>query len=166
MNESMYSLVDLDEISMYVALKQNWDNTTRIRILEEYKDFLRASCDSATRPTLAVDMLWHEHILNTRSYEDYCLRHFGSIIHHVPCIDDAYRERLSGIIGRKLVSIDDGDPQIDARANCSGGAPPISAPEIRMVFANCGSGNPPQQDPVLVAAGNCTSPSPLPTPPQ
>ncbi|WP_338846033.1 hypothetical protein V8J88_20060 [Massilia sp. W12] len=35
-------------------------------------------------PSQAVDLLWHEFILCTRQYEDFCQRAFGRFLHHAP----------------------------------------------------------------------------------
>ena len=35
-------------------------------------------------PSKAVDALWHEFILHTRSYEAFCQRAFGRTLHHTP----------------------------------------------------------------------------------
>jgi len=47
--------------------------------------FLSASCSaSGSVPTLEVDEAWHEFILHTKQYADYCSQKFGRFIHHVP----------------------------------------------------------------------------------
>lgn len=35
-------------------------------------------------PSLLVDNVWHEFILCTKAYEEYCARNFGRLIHHDP----------------------------------------------------------------------------------
>lgn len=35
-------------------------------------------------PSKAIDKLWHAFILDTKNYESYCKRAFGSTFHHVP----------------------------------------------------------------------------------
>jgi hypothetical protein len=35
-------------------------------------------------PSRAVDVLWHEFILHTRAYQDWCQRALGSFLHHTP----------------------------------------------------------------------------------
>ncbi len=35
-------------------------------------------------PSQAVDVAWHEFILNTRRYHQYCQRAFGRYLHHTP----------------------------------------------------------------------------------
>lgn len=35
-------------------------------------------------PSQVVDDLWHEFILHTRAYEDFCKQAFGGLLHHTP----------------------------------------------------------------------------------
>jgi hypothetical protein len=37
-------------------------------------------------PSQAVDALWHEFILHTKSYELYCRKAFGRFLHHTPAV--------------------------------------------------------------------------------
>jgi hypothetical protein len=37
-------------------------------------------------PSRAVDDLWHEFILYTREYKQFCRRAFGSFLHHTPAV--------------------------------------------------------------------------------
>lgn len=51
-----------------------------------YAVFLRAGGKPVGMPSRAVDALWHEHILHTRHYRDFCRRAFGRFrfLHHTP----------------------------------------------------------------------------------
>ena len=35
-------------------------------------------------PSRRVDLAWHEFILCTKAYQDFCNEHFGKMIHHFP----------------------------------------------------------------------------------
>ena len=35
-------------------------------------------------PSQAVDVLWHEFILYTKAYDDFCRKAFGRFLHHTP----------------------------------------------------------------------------------
>ena len=35
-------------------------------------------------PSKVVDILWHEFILNTREYQQFCQQAFGKVLHHTP----------------------------------------------------------------------------------
>ena len=52
--------------------------------------FLVAAYARKTRiamPSQAVDVMWHEFILSTRRYRDFCQRAFGRFLHHTPASD-------------------------------------------------------------------------------
>lgn len=44
-------------------------------------------------PSKAVDSAWHEFILLTKNYADFCDKAFGKFLHHVPHAGDAAAER-------------------------------------------------------------------------
>ncbi len=49
--------------------------------------FRLLQCESSTplaMPSEAVDELWHEFVLHTRDYADFCAQAFGRFMHHVP----------------------------------------------------------------------------------
>jgi hypothetical protein len=52
------------------------------------KQFFRAYHRSRYRqvamPSQAVDDLWHEFILYTKAYDDFCRKAFGRFLHHTP----------------------------------------------------------------------------------
>lgn len=45
---------------------------------------LRAQGRTVGMPSKAVDALWHAFILDTRAYQAFCRRAFGSFFHHLP----------------------------------------------------------------------------------
>ena len=53
---------------------------------------LAAGSARTLTPSRAVDDAWHEFILCTRSYGEFCARHFGCMVHHHPG-GDAERHR-------------------------------------------------------------------------
>ena len=52
------------------------------------RQFFRVNLQAQGRfvamPSKAVDTLWHEFILHTRSYEIFCRQAFGRLLHHTP----------------------------------------------------------------------------------
>lgn len=52
------------------------------------RQFFMAHVQSGGRfvamPSKVVDALWHEFILHTRGYQDFCRRVFGRMLHHTP----------------------------------------------------------------------------------
>ena len=61
----------------YINLKE--------KIIKDYKRFLEIrNADNTCSPSDIIDELWHQHILDTQSYFDYCTQKFNKIIHHNP----------------------------------------------------------------------------------
>jgi len=53
----------------------------------EYKAFLQQILDNPKidhTPSKEVDQMWHDHILDTRSYQEMCENVFGRFLHHKP----------------------------------------------------------------------------------
>lgn len=53
-----------------------------------------------------VDALWHQFILFTREYHDFCIEHLGSFLHHEPALNNCQRLKVTFIrpIKQSLVS--------------------------------------------------------------
>ena len=47
---------------------------------------LKSGRQYVSMPSQVVDDLWHEFILYTRHYEDFCRRAFGRFMHHTPAV--------------------------------------------------------------------------------
>lgn len=83
-----------------------------------YAVFLRAAGKPVGMPSRAVDALWHEHILYTRHYQDFCRRAFGRFrfLHHTPAgalsarYDDNVALRRTWWHACKLEGIDPRNP--------------------------------------------------------
>lgn len=69
-----------------------------------FKDFCLVYLDKPYQihdmPSKAVDALWHGFILDTRSYEKFCRRAFGYLLHHRPSLD---MQRLSNSTQQKAL---------------------------------------------------------------
>jgi hypothetical protein len=48
--------------------------------------YLKAQKKDVAMPSQAVDDLWHEFILYTRNYAQFCRRAFGGFLHHTPAV--------------------------------------------------------------------------------
>lgn len=65
------------------------------------RQFFLVALDAGQRrvamPSQAVDAMWHEFILSTRRYRDFCQRAFGRFLHHTPASDmgGARRQRAA-----------------------------------------------------------------------
>lgn len=63
------------------------DAATAERAIEEYKRMLtlvQRFPDAPVVPSKLVDIVWHEHVLDTQTYQRDCLRMFGHYLHHAP----------------------------------------------------------------------------------
>jgi hypothetical protein len=49
-----------------------------------FEAYLRSGRKPVSMPSQAVDELWHEFILHTRHYQQFCDRAFGRFLHHSP----------------------------------------------------------------------------------
>lgn len=70
-----------------VARRHGWDMQKAEGVKCEYEDFLRKSAYEGANfdvPSMEVDQLWHEHILDTRNYHSYCQNVIGCFVHHIP----------------------------------------------------------------------------------
>ena len=55
--------------------------------------YLVSISDMKLSPSLIVDLGWHEFILFTRGYQNFCIEQLGRFIHHVPDDDKASNNR-------------------------------------------------------------------------
>ena len=57
-----------------IALKHQWSTRRALRSVEEYKKFVYLGVVSSTpvTPPRCIDTVWHEHLLFTRGYREFC----------------------------------------------------------------------------------------------
>ncbi len=128
-------LENLDEISLIVAARNGWSEGIRLSALHDYVEYLDdIAAGASRRPTVMVDLLWHEHILNTHLYTAYTFEKYGRYLHHVACVPSEYcdlvtnaRARACGSEGElngasasvtQPTSIDDLPARMMALADC------------------------------------------------
>lgn len=51
-----------------------------------FMTYLKSDFRYVSMPSQAADDLWHEFILYTRNYEQFCRRAFGRFLHHTPAV--------------------------------------------------------------------------------
>ncbi len=62
-----------------------WDENYTRRVILEYKRFIYLAAKyGGVAPSDAVDQVWHQHILYTRDYRNFCMAYFGKFIQHNP----------------------------------------------------------------------------------
>jgi hypothetical protein len=70
-----------------LACEQSWSVAKSERVIDEYRRFLflALEADHPVSPSRAVDLAWHQHLLDTRSYwQEFCPQVLGQPLHHTP----------------------------------------------------------------------------------
>ena len=69
-----------------LAKDNGWTVVYAARVIEEYRRFafLMVTADHMAVPSDQVDQAWHQHLLYTRSWSDFCKNGLGQWIHHEP----------------------------------------------------------------------------------
>ncbi|MDH5654238.1 MAG: hypothetical protein OEZ39_20480 [Gammaproteobacteria bacterium] len=116
--------VQANIISTYPHLSED-DTKKVIRALKEY--FLicnMAKLRMISMPSQVVDVAWHEFILFTREYQEFCHQAFGRFLHHTPA--EAMQSRTVAQDGMKRAW----------RLSCKReGMDPQTAPRLPVLFS-------------------------------
>ncbi|WP_256010302.1 hypothetical protein [Desertivirga xinjiangensis] len=94
MNQTQWTAIrdfDLDRplrsygFSTRLAMENNWTINFASEAILEYKKFmyLAAISDSMVSPSEIVDVVWHQHLVDTKSYHQFC-QVLGKRIEHIP----------------------------------------------------------------------------------
>ncbi len=69
-----------------IARKLGWTRPFALRAIHEYKKFvyLGVASDTSVTPPKVIDQVWHEHLLFTRAYRDFCRDVLGRDFDHNP----------------------------------------------------------------------------------
>jgi hypothetical protein len=100
------------EVIVRYATKKRLVVSEADRLFVELEEFLSRAVESPVVPTKEVDDAWHEFILHTRLYSQYCYDKFGRFVHHVPT------SPLSSVLSRDTTA---DSPQVGDLADCSTG---------------------------------------------
>lgn len=79
--------LDLQYLFLRLVNKLKWDPSEAEEIIRKYKNFLILRClypKKTLVPTRDIDVVWHEHILHTKTYMKDCQEIFGKYLHHTP----------------------------------------------------------------------------------
>ena len=71
------------DVIEHFVLKKAVSRERASSLFKELEQFLSLGSANST-PAIEVDEAWHEFILHTRLYADYCANTLGRFIHHVP----------------------------------------------------------------------------------
>ncbi len=70
----------------YPSLTQEDEELVSRGLKQFFTAYLNGGRQYAAMPTRIVDDLWHEFILYTRAYEEFCEQAFGRFLHHTPAV--------------------------------------------------------------------------------
>jgi hypothetical protein len=94
--------MSIDRVVHRVACRRSFSSLERDRAGLELVKFLYlcAESDLPLAPSEIIDDLWHEFILHTRDYANFCHTTLGTFVHHVPSTapdPSSYRRTLERI---------------------------------------------------------------------
>ena len=66
--------------------KLHWSSRFALRAIDEYRKFLYLGvvADFGVTPSKVIDQVWHEHLLFTRAYDEFCREVLGRPFEHFP----------------------------------------------------------------------------------
>lgn len=99
--EQRLARVDLSNVMAKVAEEHGMSAQTIARAEDLYRKFLTLHARHpgvAIVPPHIVDLVWHEHITNTRAYMADCELMFGEYFHHNPASEDLGAEYEGGTV--------------------------------------------------------------------
>lgn len=69
-----------------IARKHRWKNRFALRAIEEYKKFIYLGLvsDFLVTPSKVIDVVWHEHLLFSKAYRDFCNEVIQQAFDHYP----------------------------------------------------------------------------------
>ncbi len=76
----------MEKVNLLLISKyNNWSIEFTKKVFIEYFRFLELrNKNEKLSPSDPIDKFWHTHILDTKSYQNFCIEKFGKVIHHNP----------------------------------------------------------------------------------
>lgn len=142
------ALQDFDFLQNRVMEEHSWDAGRAEGAIREYLRFMQMLAEAPKMELVAssdVDLVWHEHLIDTQNYAADCLRLFGRFLHHrrartsdelaaIPAAYERTKRRYAERFGLDAPVLFWG-PETEASSMCGGGggglldpAPSNSAP--------------------------------------
>jgi hypothetical protein len=84
----------MEHTKLVLSEEMKWTVSFTDQVFAEYEKFMHLkTLDDDISPCANIDIMWHEMILDTKTYNDYCLKNHGQFIHHYPqnAVDDDKR---------------------------------------------------------------------------
>lgn len=81
--------------SMRLAQENEWTKEYTLQAIDAYKKYmyLAVVAKHNVTPSAVIDKVWHQHILYTKSYLDWCENTLGRFIHHTPSTGQQQSEK-------------------------------------------------------------------------
>lgn len=80
-----YRVEDLRIITGQMIKNYRWTIHHSREVAQEYVKFLELRAENPKlSPCDEIDKFWHQHILNTKHYNDFCIKYYKQFIHHDP----------------------------------------------------------------------------------
>ena len=84
----------MEQIKENTMHENDWSIDYINKVFIEFERFMiLKTIDDDLSPSLHIDLLWHNIILNTQIYYNYCYEHFNKIIHHYPINSQLERDK-------------------------------------------------------------------------
>lgn len=81
----------LDPVINQMVKQHSWKKRYSRNVATEYERFMiLRNKNNNLSPSDDIDEFWHQHILNTSLYTEYCQEKFSGIVHHDP--EDAFNQ--------------------------------------------------------------------------
>lgn len=88
-----------------LAQANNWTPEYTQKVIEEYKKFMfLVITHGGAAPSDPIDQVWHQHILYTKDYHEFCMHFAGRFLHHSP---DRFKGASSTIYADTLENYED-----------------------------------------------------------
>lgn len=84
----LISSIDLSPVIKRMVKIHHWTQQEALLSADQYKNFLFLKKKYGNKyslpPSIDIDEIWHNHILNTKKYAEDCNIIFGEYLHHTP----------------------------------------------------------------------------------
>ena len=92
----------LKKLAEYISEYYNWLDIYSAMVVFEYDRIMKImfakNCSNFHLPD-DIEKCWQAHILDTEFYSQYCIQHFGKIIHYKPNLNNTKNKDIKPILG-------------------------------------------------------------------
>ena len=102
-----------DEVVRRYAFKHDIAISESLKLFDDLESFLDMAAVRSVSPSEHIDSAWHEFILHTKIYADFCLYRYGRLVHHIPSsplAGETYEDHQRNVKCSSRCSSGGGDP--------------------------------------------------------